>query len=362
MVSVEWNDGVVRFIDQTKLPHHIVYVETADYRVVGEAIRSLQIRGAPAIGVASAYALVLAAMENHIDSMRVLNDEFYSAFNYISQTRPTAVNLFAAVERMRRTVDRNSRADLPNMRRLLLQEAKAIHEEDSEACRKIGEFGSSLISVPSCILTHCNTGALATAGIGTAQGVITTAAKKGNVLRVYADETRPLFQGARLTVLELMNAGIDVTLITDGTAGILMQNREIDLVIVGADRIAANGDTANKIGTYMLATMAKHHGVPFYVAAPTTTIDINTRSGRNIPIEERDAKDVTHMGDTRIAAEGVKVFAPAFDVTPNEMIHAIVTEVGVLKPPFTQSIAALRTGDGQTPNQDAPRGKWQRAS
>ncbi len=362
MVSVEWRNGLLRFIDQTKLPHQEVYIETADYRIVGEAIRKLQVRGAPAIGVAAAYALVLAANDATVSSMSVLDEEFYSAINYLSQTRPTAVNLFAALERMRRTFEQNSRADLANMRRFLLNEAKAIQQEDIEACRKIGEFGSTLIESPSSILTHCNTGALATAGNGTAQSVITTAAKKGNVLRVFADETRPLFQGARLTAWELLQAGIDVTVITDSTAGILMQNREIDLVIVGADRIAANGDTANKIGTYVLAVLARQHGVPFYVAAPTTTIDFKARSGRNIPIEERNPRDVTHIGNMRIAAEGVKVFAPAFDVTPNELIRGIVTEVGVLKPPFTQSIAALRKTDGQTPNQEAPQSKWQRAS
>lgn len=362
MVSVEWRNGSLRFIDQTKLPHEEVYIETADYRVIGEAIRKLQIRGAPAIGVAAAYALVLAANAENIDSTNVLSEEMYSAINYLSQTRPTAVNLFSALERMRRTLEQNSRADLSNMRRYLLNEAKAIQQEDIEACRKIGEFGSALIGFPSSILTHCNTGALATAGTGTAQSVITAAAKQGNVLRVFADETRPLFQGARLTAWELMRDGIDVTLVTDSTAGLLMQKREIDLVIVGADRIAANGDTANKIGTYMLAVLAHQHGVPFYVAAPTTTIDFKARSGRNIPIEERDARDVTHIGDMQIAAEGVKVFAPAFDVTPNEFIRGIVTEVGVLKPPFSQSIAALRKTESEPSAQEAPRGKWQRAS
>jgi len=363
MVSIEWRNGFLRFIDQTKIPFHEDYVETADYRVVGEAIRTLQIRGAPAIGVAAAYAVVLAAIDERIESMRQLNEELYSAINYLSQTRPTAVNLFATLDRMRRSLEQNSRADLANMRRLLLNEAKAIHEEDIEACRKIGEFGATLIPGPSSFLTHCNTGALATTGNGTAQSVITTAAKQQKVLRVFADETRPLLQGARLTVWELMREGIDVTLITDSTAGLLMQNREIDLVIVGADRIAANGDTANKIGTYMLAVLAHQHGVPFYVAAPTSTFDFKARTGKNIPIEERNARDVTHIGDMRIAAEGVQVFAPAFDVTPNEFIRAIVTEVGVLKPPFVQSIEALRRGDDSSrATGDKPRGKWQRAS
>lgn len=353
MVSVEWRNGVVRFIDQTKLPHEEVYVETSDYRVVGEAIRKLQIRGAPAIGVAAAYELVLVAHASSVTTMQELSEEFYSAINYFSQTRPTAVNLFGALERVRRTFDLNARAEIPDIRRYLLNEAKMMQEEDADACRKIGEFGAGLIQIPSSILTHCNTGALATTGSGTAQSVITTAAKQGNVLRVFADETRPLFQGSRLTAWELLRAGIDVTVITDGTAGLLMQNREVDLVIVGADRIAANGDTANKIGTYVLAVLARQHGVPFYVAAPTTTIDFKSRNGRNIPIEERDPRDVTHIGNLRIAAEGVGVFAPAFDVTPNEFIHGIVTEVGVLRPPFVKSIAALRT-DGGAPDGNQP--------
>ncbi len=342
MVSIEWRNGVFCFIDQTKLPHQELYVETDDYRLVGEAIRKLQIRGAPAIGVAAAFGLVLAVNSSTVDSLRKLNEEFSTAFNFLAQTRPTAVNLFSALERMRRAFDRNNHADLPNMRRLLLVEAKEILQEDVEACRKIGEFGSSLIQFPSSILTHCNTGALATAGIGTAQAVITTAAKNGNVLRVFADETRPLFQGARLTAWELMKAGVDVTVITDSTSGLLMQSRQVDLVIVGADRIAANGDTANKIGTYVLAVLARQHGIPFYIAAPTTTIDSNMRNGRNIPIEERNPREITHVGDTRIVPAGVQVFAPAFDVTPGEFITAIITEAGILKPPFLQSIAGLR--------------------
>ena len=360
MVSVEWRNGLIRFIDQTKLPHLETYVETADHRVVGEAIRALQIRGAPAIGVAAAYAMVLSANDETIGSVQELNNEFYSAFNYLSQTRPTAVNLFSSLERMRRVFEQNTRADLKNMRRLLLMEAKHIHQEDIDACRKIGEFGATLINQGATILTHCNTGALATTGTGTAQSVITTAAKQGKVARVFADETRPLFQGARLTVWELMNEGIDVTLITDGTAGLLMQNREIDLVIVGADRIAANGDTANKIGTYPLAVLAGRHSVPFYIAAPTTTFDARARSGRNIPIEERNPADVTDVNGVRVAAQGVKVFAPAFDVTPNELISGIVTEVGVLKPPFGQSIAAMVKGEPPTGEQ--PKNKWQRVS
>lgn len=357
MVALEWKSGQLRFIDQTRLPHDEVYIETADYRVVGEAIKKLQIRGAPAIGVAAAYALVLASHDPSIESMRTLNEEFYAAINYLSQTRPTAVNLFASLERMRKVFDQHSRADLPNMRRLILAEAKSIQEEDIDACRRIGEVGAALIGFPSNVLTHCNTGALATAGNGTAQSVITTAAKAGNVQRVYVDETRPLFQGARLTAWELMKAGVDITLITDSTAGILMQNRAVDLVIVGADRIAANGDTANKIGTYVLAVLARQHGVPFYVAAPMSTIDFSTRTGRSISIEERHPSEITHVAGNRIAAKGVSVFAPAFDITPNEFITAIVTEAGILKPPFAESLAALRKGDESPANRQSPQPK-----
>jgi methylthioribose-1-phosphate isomerase len=360
MVSLEWRDNSLRFIDQTKLPQEEVYIETSDYRVVGEAIRRLQIRGAPAIGVAAAYAVVLAISNSPAGSVKELSDEMYTAINELAQTRPTAVNLFTALGRMRRVFEQSSRADVKTLRRHLLMEAKQIHEEDIEACRRIGEFGAAMLPNGVSILTHCNTGALATTGTGTAQSVITTAAKQGKVTRVFVDETRPLLQGARLTAWELLREGVDVTLITDSTAGFLMQKREVDVVIVGADRIAANGDTANKVGTYTLAVLAERHGIPFYVAAPTTTFDMQARSGRNIPIEERDPTDVTHINGMRIAAEGVKVFAPAFDLTPGELIRAIITERGVLKPPFTQSIAAMHKGERLQP--EPSRDKWQHAS
>lgn len=361
MVSLEWRNGVLRFIDQTKLPFEESYVETSDYRVVGEAIRRLMIRGAPAIGVAAAYALVLCANRKEITTVKELTEECYNAINYLSATRPTAVNLFSALERMRRVLERSSSGDVSAVRRFLLLEAKQIHMEDVEACNRIGEHGAAILpSATINVLTHCNTGALATTGTGTAQSVITVAAKQGKINRVYADETRPLLQGARLTVWELMKLGIDVTLITDGTAGFLMQNKEVDAVIVGADRIAANGDTANKIGTYMLAVLAARHGIPFYVAAPTSTFDFQARSGRTIPIEERAPTDVTEINGIRIAAEGVKVFAPAFDVTPHELITAIITDRGVLRPPFAQSIEALRKG--QAVQESAAAGKVSRVS
>ncbi len=342
MTSVEWVGGKVRFIDQTLLPAEQVIIETSDYRVVGEAIKKLKIRGAPAIGVAASFAILLAIEDKLILTAKDLADELDAAVNHLSQTRPTAVNLFVALNRMRRVLQSVSHADVVTIRFHLLQEARTIQQEDIEACRKIGEFGATLITHGSSILTHCNTGALATAGEGTAQSIITTAARQGKVTRVFVDETRPLFQGARLTSWELLKHNIDTILITDSTAGYVMQQRQVNAVIVGADRIAANGDTANKIGTYSLAVLAERHGIPFYVAAPTSTIDHGTKSGVQIPVEERDEKEVTHVAGVRIAAEGVKVFAPAFDVTPNHFITAIVTEAGVLNPPYTEAIAALR--------------------
>ena len=345
MTSVEWIDGKVRFIDQTKLPLEECYVETTDVRVIGEAIRKLQIRGAPAIGVAAAFAVLLATQRKGISSKQELERDCADAAAFLSHTRPTAVNLFSALARMRRVLDRSSSLDVRNLQQDLFQEAMAIQQEDIDACRRIGELGATLIQPGSSVLTHCNTGALATAGMGTALGVITTAAKLNKVVNVFASETRPLFQGARLTSWELVKQGVRVTVITDSAAGLVLQQRKVHAVIVGADRIAANGDTANKIGTYPLAVLAERHGIPFYVAAPTSTIDFDTAAGEQIQIEERDGREVTHVAGVRIAAEGVSVFAPAFDVTPNELISAIVSEEGILRAPYSQSIAALH---GQT--------------
>jgi len=338
MTSVEWTAGKVRFIDQTRLPHNEAYIETADYHVVAEAIKKLQIRGAPAIGVAAAFAILLAVNEKRINTLHDLGDGLTTASRILSQTRPTAVNLFTALGRMQKTYRVFQSATVEEIRNVLEREALAIQQEDIDACRKIGEEGARLIQPGSSILTHCNTGGLATAGDGTAQSVITTAARQGKILRVFADETRPLLQGARLTSWELMKHGIEVILITDSTAGFLMQQRRVDAVIVGADRIAANGDVANKIGTYSLAVLAEKHGVPFYVAAPTSSVDLTTKSGNDIRVEERAAEEVTHVQGIRVAAEGVQVYAPAFDITPNKLVTAIVTEYGVLKPPFYQSL------------------------
>lgn len=346
MTSVEWVEGKVRFIDQTRLPDQEVYVETADYGRVGEAIKKLEIRGAPAIGVAAAFAVVLAVRQPRLSSPAAIEKELIGVVEELSRTRPTAVNLFASLARMRSSFARLHDPDIDVIRESLLQEALTIQREDAEACRKIGEYGAALLLEGSTILTHCNTGALATAGQGTAQSVITTAAKQKKIVRVYVDETRPLFQGARLTSWELLKEGIDVTLITDSTAGLVMQQKRIDAVIVGADRIAANGDAANKVGTYPLAILAARHGVPFYIAAPTSTIDRATPSGADIPLEERDPSEVTHVRGMRIAAEGVKVFAPAFDITPAALITAIITEQGILRPSYDTSIGRLIGREG----------------
>ncbi len=342
MGACDWVDGKVRFIDQTRLPGEEVYVETADYRRVAEAIRRLEIRGAPAIGVAASFALVLAISDDVVDSTEALEREFKVALDYLASTRPTAVNLFSSLERMRSVYERLPHGDYRKVREGLLGEALSMQERDALACRMIGERGAELIHPGSTILTHCNTGALATAGEGTAQSIITTAARQNKIVRVYVDETRPLFQGARLTTWELLRNNVDAVLITDSTAGFLMQQSRIQAVIVGADRIAANGDVANKIGTYPLAVLAAHHHIPFYVAAPVSTIDHNTESGVDIPVEERDPSEVTHVRGVRIAAPGVSVYAPAFDITPERLVTALITDAGVLRQPYRDSIGRLR--------------------
>jgi methylthioribose-1-phosphate isomerase len=329
MTTIEWRDGSVRFLDQTLLPGEETYVTTTDYRVVADAIRALAIRGAPLIGIAAAYAVALAAREGV---------GVPDAIARLASTRPTAVNLFSALERM----GRRARAlpAGPGAADGLLDEALAIHREDVEMCAAIGRHGAALIPDPAVIVTHCNAGALATGGIGTALGVITTAAAAGKNVRVFAGETRPLFQGSRLTAWELGKAGIDVTILTDGSVPYLMSKTRVDAVVIGADRIAANGDVANKIGSYGLARAAADHGVPFYVAAPRTTVDPATASGGDIPIEERSPSEVAEWGGKGIAAPGAKVWAPAFDVTPAGFVTAIVTEAGVHRPPYAFGPAA----------------------
>ncbi len=332
MKAIEWRGSSVRYIDQTKLPSEELYVETDDYRTIAEAIRALKIRGAPLIGIAAAYGAALEAARLPGADLAVFRSRLEEAFSVLLATRPTAVNLPWSIRRMKRVLD--SAASTADARSALTAEAIAIHREDELMCRRIGEHGASLIRPGAGILTHCNTGVLATGGPGTAQSVITTAHRQGKNIRVYADETRPLLQGARLTAWELLREGIDVTLITDNTAGFLMSRGKIDLVIVGADRIARNGDAANKIGTYALAVLARHHRIPLVVAAPGSTIDPSLSDGSMIPIEERSADEVTRIFDRRIAPEGVNVYSPAFDITPARLITAIVSERGIHRPPY----------------------------
>lgn len=341
MKSIEWRENEVRFLDQTLLPNEERYIQTNDIEVVAEAIRRLQVRGAPLIGIAAAYGVVLG-VKDAVDGTRVM---FEAALNascrLLSFTRPTAKNLFWAVERMRAVVRLKLHMENVDIYRYLVLEAEAIHREDAAMCDAMGEHGASLIPHHAVILTHCNTGALATGGIGTALGVIITAHRQGKSVSVFADETRPLLQGGRLTAWELQREGIPVTLIPDTASAVSFKKKNISLAIVGADRIAANGDSANKIGTYGVAIMAKYHGIPFYVAAPTSTFDIAIGNGDAIPIEERRSDEVTMCGLVRVAPNDVQVYNPAFDVTPNELIAGIITERGILRPPYVESIAGL---------------------
>jgi len=322
-------------------------VQTSDVKVVAEAIRSLRIRGAPAIGVAGAFGVVLALDGARARTAEECERAVGEGIAVLGATRPTAVNLFAALERMKRAFDRAAQRSPADIREALLREAQTILREDVAACARIGKLGATLIDPGSTLLTHCNTGALATAGDGTALNVIATAAAAGNVVRVYVDETRPLLQGSRLTAWELVRRHIEAVIITDSTAGILFQQGKIHAVVVGADRIAANGDTANKVGTYTLAVLAARHTVPFYVAAPTSSIDPGSANGSSIRIEERDGAEVTHIAGHRVAAEGASVYAPAFDITPNELITAIVTEGGILRAPYGGSISRVTGTPGQ---------------
>jgi len=344
--TIEWRDGKVVMIDQRKLPLHEVYLEFQDVNGVAEAIETMIIRGAPAIGVAAAYGVALG-----LQSLRTGDDpekRLDQVINRLAKTRPTARNLFWALERMKRVFDEVKHLAGVEIGRRLLLEAQAIEAEDLETNRKIGANGRDLIRDGDSVLTHCNAGGLATAGYGTALGVIRAAFEQGKKFRVFVDETRPFLQGARLTAWELDRLGVPLILITDNMAGFLMKKGEVDLVIVGADRIAANGDAANKIGTYGLAVLARAHRIPFYVAAQLSTIDPALPDGDAIPIEERTPDEVTHVCGTRMAPEGIAVWNPAFDVTPHELITAIITEAGMIRPPFAEGIG--RTCSAPSPS------------
>ena len=343
--TVEWTKDGVRMLDQRLLPSQEVYLMLRSYDEVAEAIRKMVVRGAPAIGVSAAMGIALGASQSVGTSIADLEDDFQYICDYLGKTRPTAVNLFWAIERMRATFRRaKATSDVEQLKRILIDEALAIFEEDITANRAIGKFGGPLIPDGATVLTHCNAGALATAGdYGTALGVIRGARDAGKKIAVIADETRPFLQGVRLTAWELAKDDIPVTVITDNMAGHVMKSGKVDAVVVGADRIAANGDTANKIGTYMVAVLAREHDIPFYVAAPLTTLDLSLQSGEEIPIEERDPMEVTHIREQQLAPDGIDVHNPAFDVTPNRLITAIITDKGIARPPYEDSLKELFT-------------------
>ena len=339
--TIEWKNNMVVMIDQRLLPNEEVYRTYMDFLDVAEAIREMVIRGAPAIGVAAAMGIALGAIDIKSKERKEFVKQFNHICNVMAHTRPTAVNLFWAIDRMKRIVKENPKLGADELKERLVEEAKRIYEEDIEINRQMGRHGSKLIKNRATVLTHCNAGALATAGYGTALGVIRAAIEEGKKIKGVADETRPFLQGSRLTAWELMKDGIDTTLITDNMSGYMMKKGLIDAVIVGADRIAANGDVANKIGTYSVAVLAKEHKIPFYVAAPISTIDLKIKSGDSIPIEERDIREVTHIKDIPIAPNAVKVKNPAFDVTPNRLVTAIITERGIARKPFGKSLSRL---------------------
>src|SRR5438067_12190828 len=341
--TIEWTEEGVRMIDQRKLPTVEEYPIFKTYRDIAGAIRSMVIRGAPAIGVAAAMGVALGVRDSKATNMAELRAEFDEITETLAGTRPTAVNLFWAIERMKRLFKElaSEGADKRLVAGRLIQEALAIQAEDIEGNKRIGRFGQELLPNSGTILTHCNAGALATAGYGTALGVIRAAVEHGKRLRVLADETRPFLQGARLTAWELWKDGIDVRVISDNMAGSFMRQGLIDAVIVGADRIAANGDVANKIGTYPVAVLAKQHEIPFYVAAPFSTLDLAIPDGSHIPIEQRDPTVVTHIRGGRLVPEGFNLLNPAFDVTPHEFVTAIITDFGVARPPYLESLPKL---------------------
>ncbi|MGC9971485.1 MAG: S-methyl-5-thioribose-1-phosphate isomerase [Bryobacteraceae bacterium] len=337
--TIQWTDDGVVMIDQTRLPREEVYVTCRDYREVAEAIRSMVIRGAPAIGVAAAMGVALGTLRaDNLDA------EFQTICDTLAQTRPTAVNLFWAIERMKRLYQSLRGCPVEEIRKRLVAEAIEIRREDIAINQAMGRHGAELVPDGKTVLTHCNAGALATAGYGTALGVIRAAVAAGKKIDVFAGETRPFLQGARLTVWELMHDGIPATLITDSMAGHFLKSGRIGCVVVGADRIAANGDVANKIGTYPVAVLAHENGVPFYVAAPVSTLDLSLESGDQIPIEQRPPREVTHVFGVQVAPEGAAAANPAFDVTPNRYVTAIITERGVAHPPFTESLRRIQAG------------------
>jgi len=336
---IQWVNGVSRMLDQTVIPYEYKYIDVTTGQQMYDAIKTMIVRGAPAIGIAGAHGVVLYAQE--LEKQNLSFEEFKKQLiekaDYMATSRPTAVNLMWACKQQREIIE-NSTSDIKTLIEKLTEKAVEIELDDIERCKKIGDNGATVVPKGATILTHCNAGALATGGYGTALGVVRSAYDKDNTIQVFADETRPRQQGARLTTFELAMDGIPVTLITDGMCSYFMSKGMIDMVCVGADRIAANGDTANKIGTYTVAISAKYHNVPFYIAAPLSTIDVNIKSGKEIPIEERSHEEVTHINGKIICSDKVNVINPGFDVTPNELIAGIITEVGILRAPYEDSI------------------------
>ena len=341
MRTIEWHDGVVRMIDQRKLPHEYVEVEFTDYRDVAQAIKEMYIRGAPAIGAAAAYGVALAAVHSSARNRSQLLADLKEAADVLRSTRPTASNLFWALDRMLAKAEDQALKDIDEIRLALIAEAEGLADEDVEVNKRMGDYGAELIEEGYSILTHCNAGALATVDYGTALAPIRTAWKQGKRVHVFVDETRPRLQGARLTAWELMSEGIPMTLIADNSAGYFIQAGKVDIIFVGADRVVANGDVVNKIGTYKLAVVAKENGVPFYPVVPTSTVDLARASGDEVPIEERDPEEVTHVRGQLIAPEGVQVANPAFDVTPHRYVTGIITEGGIVYPPFKKALRAV---------------------
>jgi methylthioribose-1-phosphate isomerase len=338
--TIDWQDDVIVMVDQRKLPSQELYVRCRSAQEVARSIRTMVIRGAPAIGVAAAMGIALGMRRSTAKGTRQFAVEFQKICDMMAATRPTAVNLFWAIDRMKRVFAEGAQAgeSADELSARLEREARRIHDEDVASCRAMGAFGADVVPDGARLLTHCNAGALATAGYGSALGVIRAAVERGKKIAVFADETRPFLQGARLTAWELVRDGIHTTVITESMAGPLMRAGEIDMVVVGADRIAANGDTANKIGTYTVAVLAHEHKVPFYVAAPLSTIDLSTADGDQIPIEERDQREITHIGSSRLTPVGANIRNPAFDVTPHRYIAGIITEIGIIRPPYSDSL------------------------
>jgi methylthioribose-1-phosphate isomerase len=345
--TLEWTDQGVRFIDQTKLPTEETYVICKSYEQVADAIRTMVVRGAPAIGVAAAMGIALGAQNSKAETVGDLKRDLDQICDVIRKTRPTAVNLFWAIHRMQEKFERLRIRPIAQIKRELVEESKRMHAEDIAANQAMGRYGATLMPSEGGVLTHCNAGALATAGYGTALGVIRAAVEQGKKIHVYADETRPFLQGSRLTAWELMKDGIPTTVISDNMAGAMMKQGKIGAIVVGADRIAANGDVANKIGTYTVAVLAKENGIPFYVAAPIATVDLACPDGDHIPIEQRNAREISHIAGKQMTPDGVSIENPAFDVTPAKYVTAIITERGIARDPYLESLPKLAAAEAQ---------------